>query len=277
MVREQRQHLLLRLDVLLLGVAQAVRVVNIRVGSKADEAVVHGAVLLAHKMGVVGGDDLYAVFFRQLEDFLRVVALVLVQLVVQPRDLRLVLHHLQVVVFPEHALVPQDGLFYGFVVMGHDGAGNLPGQAGAGADEALVVLFNHLMAHARPVILAVDVPLRDNLYQVQVTGVVFGQEDKVIIAFFLEPMVPFGHVDFAADDGLHVGVLLGKLEELLDAEHVAVVRDGKGRHPQLVCPVKKVLYGRLSVQDGVLGMDMQMHKTHKDKGNDFPLSAQIKL
>ncbi len=263
MVREQGEHLLFRLDVLLLGIAQAVRVVNIGVGGEADEAVVHGAVLLAHKVGVVGGNDLYAVFFRQLEDFLRVVALVLVQLVVQSGNLRLVLHYLQIVVFPEHALVPQDGLFHGFVVVGHDGARDFAGQAGAGADETFMILFNDLMAHAGPIIHAVDVPLRDNLHQVQVAGIVLGQEDEVVITLFLLAVVPFGHVHLAADDGLHVGVLLGKLEELLYAEHVTVVRDGQGGHPQLVGPVKKVLDGRLSVQDGVLGVDMQMHKTHR--------------
>ncbi len=62
-VREQRGHLFLRLDVLLLGIAQTVRVVYIGVGGKADKAVVHGAVFFAHKVGVVGGYYLDAVFF----------------------------------------------------------------------------------------------------------------------------------------------------------------------------------------------------------------------
>ena len=46
-------------------------------------------------------------------------------------------------------------------------------------------------------------------------------------------------------------------------QRLRMVCNGQGGHPQLVGPVKKVLDGRLSVQNGVLGVDMQMHKTHR--------------
>ena len=179
----------------------------------------------------------------QPEDFLAVDALLLVQLVVQAGHLRLVLHHLQVVVLPEHALVPGDGGLHGGIVLGQDGAGDLPCYTGRRADEALVVLFNHLVAHPRPVIIAVDAAFRDDLHQVKVALVVLGQEDEVVIALLLDAVVPFGDIDLTADDGLDGGVLLGVLEELLDAVHVAVVRDGKGRHAQFGCTGEKVGYG----------------------------------
>ena len=75
-------------------------------------------------------------------------------------------------------------------------------------------------------------------------------------------MVSLGHIDLTADDGLDVGIFPRHLEELLDAIHEAMVRDGQGGHAQLVDPREKISYGRLSVQDGILGVDMEMYKTH---------------
>ena len=43
---------------------------------------------------------------------------------------------------------------------------------------------------------------------------------------------------------------------------IMVVRDGNGGHAQLIGPVEKLLYGRKSVQDGVLGVDMEVNETH---------------
>ena len=276
MVREQGEHLFLCLDILLLGIAQAGRVVYVSIGCEADQAVVHGAVFLAHKVRVIGCDDLDAVLLRQLEDFFRVVALLLVKLVGEAGNLRLVLHHLQVIVFPEHPFVPEDGLFHRVRILGQDGPGNFPGYAGAAADEALVVLLYYLVAHPGAVIHAVHMPLGHDFYQIQVPLVVLGQQDQVVVPLFFEPMVPFGHVNLTADDRLYVRVLLGILEELLHAVHITVVRDGQCGHPQLVGPVEKVFYGRLSVQDGVLGVDVKMHKTHRNKDTSFFPDSQKK-
>ena len=41
-----------------------------------------------------------------------------------------------------------------------------------------------------------------------------------------------------------------------------VVRDGNGGHAQLIGPVEQLLYGRKSVQNGVLGVDMEVNETH---------------
>ena len=104
-----------------------------------------------------------------------------------------------------------------------------------------------------------------DLHQIEVSRVVFCQQDQVVISLFLDPVVSLGHVDFAADDGLHRRVLLGKFEELFHAEHIAVIRDGQGRHPQLFGPVKEVLDGRLTVQDGVLCMNVKVYECHGTK------------
>ena len=112
-----------------------------------------------------------------------------------------------------------------------------------------MVLLNDLMAHAGTVVHTVDVAFRHNLHKIEVTGVILGQQNEVVIALFLDSVVTFGNIDLTADYGLHVGVLLCKFEELLYAVHVAMVRYGKGRHTQFIGPVEEVFYGRLSVQD----------------------------
>jgi hypothetical protein len=72
-------------------------------------------------------------------------------------------------------------------------------------------------------------------------------------------------------------MLLGVFEELLHAIHIAVIGDGKGRHPQLIGPVEEVFYGGLSVQDGVLGVDVQVNKTHETKIRILPENCAKKL
>ena len=98
------------------------------------------------------------------------------------------------------------------------------------------------------------------LYQVLVAFIVLGQEDEVIVSpvlVVLQPVVVMARdIDLAADDGLHRRVLRGKLEELLDTVHVAVVGDGQGRHAELFRTLEQLGDGGESVKDGVLGMDV---------------------
>ena len=75
-------------------------------------------------------------------------------------------------------------------------------------------------------------------------------------------VIVLGYVDLAADDGLDGRVLLGEFVELLDAVHVAVVRNGKAGHPHLFGAVEKVLDRGLAVKDGVLRMDVQVDERH---------------
>ena len=59
---------------------------------------------------------------------------------------------------------------------------------------------------------------------------------------------------------------------------IMVVRDGNGGHAQLIGPVEKLLYGRKSVQDGVLGVDMEVNETHGDtKITNLPRKPAKKL
>ena len=87
------------------------------------------------------------------------------------------------------------------------------------------------------------------------------------------------HIDLAPDDRLDlemsgslVHVLACELEELLDSVHIAVVRDGQGRHTHLLSPVEQGRDRRETVKNRVLRVDVKVYKSHGDKSN-FHISA----
>ena len=269
MIREQGQHLLLGLDVLLLGVAEALGVVYVRVGREADKAVVDRALLLADEMGVVGRYDLDAVLLSEGEDLLVVDHLLAVDvdnLFVGLRGkvlhLRLVEHHFEVIVVAEDSLVPADGLVEGFFVACDDGARNLSGNTRGGADKSFVVLLYHFVGHSRAVVHTLDVGDGDYLDEVAVAGQVFREKDKVVVAGLLPPVVTFGHVDLAAHDGLDRLVLAGVFEELLDAVHIAVIGQGNGGHSELFGSFEKVAHRGETVENRVLRVDVKVDEGH---------------
>ena len=80
------------------------------------------------------------------------------------------------------------------------------------------------------------------------------------------------HIDLAPDDRLDlempgslVHMLACELEELLDTVHVAVIRDGQGRHPHLLGPVEQGRDGGESVKNRILRVDVKVYKSHGDK------------
>ena len=130
MVGEDGFHLLLRLEVFLLGVADTVGIVVIVIEGEADQAVVGRTVLLADEVYVVGGDDLDIVFCRQFEDGLVHHLLHHIHLGVCAGDFGLVALHLEVEIVSEKVLVPLDCVLGLLEVAAVDGPGNLSGKAG---------------------------------------------------------------------------------------------------------------------------------------------------
>ena len=279
-LREQGQHLVFALEVFLLGVAEALGVVHQGVGGEADEAVVRGAVVLADEVGVVRGDHLDSVLLGELEDGRVHLHLVVIEVQGEAGDLALVEHHLEVVILPEHALVPLDCLIDRVHVAREDATGNLAGDTGGGADEPLVILFQHLMTDARLVVVhALDVAGGDYLHEVLVSLIVLGQEDEVVVpavVVILEAVVVVaGDVGLAAQDGLDVGVFLADVEELLHTIHVAVVRDCQTRHLELIRTCEQLLYVGHPIQDGILRMDVKGYETGHGRGLLLHVEAEL--
>ena len=84
-------------------------------------------------------------------------------------------------------------------------------------------------------------------------------------------------IDFAAEHRLDAGMLLRHVAEILHAVHIAVVRDCEARHAQFLRPAEELFDVAHSVQDGILGMDVQVYEGHsctKIKKNHRPSAGR---
>ena len=163
-------------------------------------------------------------------------------------------HNLQVVVLPEHLLMPLNGFAGGRKVSCHYVLRDFSGQACGAADQSLVVFLDDLVAYPRlAVIQTLDVAQGHYVRKVLVALIVFREEDKVIVRPVLIVLefriVVSGDVHLAPDDrldfvllGLFVAVLVRELEEFLDTVHVAMIGDGKGGHAHCLGPVEEGCY-----------------------------------
>ena len=270
MVGEKGEHLFFAFEILLLGIVQAVRLVQEFAGVQADEPVVGGTVFLVYEVNVVGGNDLHPVLLGQLEKGGDIGALAFVHVQGQARHLGLVVHYLQVIVLSEEVLVPFDGLVRPGDIARQDAARNLARHAGRTADEVLVVFLHNLVAHTRLVVVfSFDMAGGDNLHQVLVAVVVLGQQDEMIVfavlGVFDTVVVPLGHINLTADNGFYAGMFFGIFEELLHPVHIAVVGDGQAGHTHLLGAVEEMLDGTLPIENRVLRVNVQVYECHSTK------------
>ena len=146
-----------------------------------------------------------------------------------------------------------------------DSARNLAGDAGREADDALVVLAQEVLVDARLVVHALDVGQRDELDEVAVARLVLREQNQVVVADAIDLAVLLararGHVDLAADDGLHA-LLLCLFVEVDDAVHGAVVGDGDTVHAERFRRLDEFLDAARTVEQAELRVDMEMSKRH---------------
>ena len=199
-IREHRPHLLLGLHIKLrAGHAHTVGVVDLGVHADAHDDVLHGRVLAAQVVEVVGGDDLDAHLLGDIDE--RAVHLLVSQAVVGGDtvflDLDVEVAGLEGIT---EGLGPLDGAFH---VAAVDVFGDNARNTGARADHALGMAAQVVERHARLVVKALHGGLGDRLHQVDVALLVFGQEDHVVelgLVVAGERLVR-RKVDLAAKDG----------------------------------------------------------------------------
>ena len=249
-------------------------------GANAEERVVEVGVLVVEVVGVVGGHEGNPQAGRELllegDDLvLPLEALVLdLQEEVVAKDVAELASHL---LGPIGAVLQQAGL-------------HLAAQAGREGDEALAVLAQEVLVHPGLVVEALGEARRDEAGQVGEAHGILGQQHQVVarvpgaagvLAVFqallaggaagLELAVEAGlggHIDLAAQDGLHRPVatavlrLLARIVELHHAEHVAVVRDGNCGHAGGLALLDQVRDAGQAVQERVLGVQVQVREAH---------------
>ena len=221
----------------------------------AEEDVVGVEVLLPEEVDVVGGHEGDARLPVDVED-LAVHLLLLGQ--------SLVLHLEEVVALAEDVLELQGRAERLLGLAAQELLGHLAAEAGGQGDEALVVLPQEVLVHARLVGEPLEEGRRAELAEVPVALLVLAQEHEVgvgpLALVARGPLVEaraVGHVGLAPDDGPQPR-LRGLLVELHGPEEVPVVRDGHGRGAVGHRLLHQVVQAAGAVQQGVLGVQVQV-------------------
>ena len=256
LLREEGAHLLLALEVELLGLElHPVRIVHGLARLDAHEHVLAVGVLFIYIMRIVGehqrdagvpGETAQAHGgFPLLGD-----AVVL---------------DLQIEVLPEQ--LPQlQGLGLRVLIFVVDQPpGDIPRQASGQADQPLAVGVEQLPVDPGTDVEAVGEAAGHQVAEVAVADVVFAQEDQMTV-LRIDPVLlletgPGSHIYLAADDGpdslRQTGTVKGHR-----AVHDAVVRHRQGGLAQLFGPLRQILDPTGAVQQGVFRMHMEVYEAH---------------
>ncbi len=150
------------------------------------------------------------------------------------------------------------------------GSIHIPGGAGladlsvatsAQTDQPLVPILEHLLIDPRDAleILALLVAHGDQVHQVRVADGVLRQKDQVMMLLLVAIKAILGDVDLHAQDRLHVHAPRAAIE-VHRAEHVGVVRDSAGLHPQLRNPGAQLLHVDGAIQEAVGRVHVQVRE-----------------
>ncbi len=254
MVGEQPGHLRGALDVELLRVeAQALGVPHLLPGADAQEHVVGVVVVVVEVVGVVGGGERQARALPQPEEGLVDAALLL----------DAVVHHLEV----EATLSKDVGELphraqRGVVLAGPEVRRDLAREAPREADEPAAVASQNLLVDPGAMVEALQVPDRDQADEV-VVALGVGREKRQVVVGLGDPGAGLleaaadRDVDLAAEDRLQSAVP-ARVVEGHGPEHVAVVRDREGLHPELGRVVHKLVEAARAVEEAVLGVEVEV-------------------
>jgi hypothetical protein len=134
----------------------------------------------------------------------------------------------------------------------------------------------NFLVDARLVVHALEVRGGDELDEVFVARLVFGQEQEMGRGFLRAVRLFFEaaagrEVDFAADDGLHarLGAFLVKFD---GAEEVAVVGEGKRGHLEFRGARGQFGNAAGAVEEAVLGVDVKMDEGFHSRGEDAEIN-----
>ena len=252
-VGEGAQHLLLGLDVELVGVhAHAVLVLQGLARLDAHQHLLHLCILAGQIVAVVGAHQRDVHLPRQLDEpgqhLLLLGDAVILQLdeeVAPSEDVQIALGHGARVVLPP---VQQQ-------------LGQIARQAGAHGDQALVVLLQQIIVHPRPVVVAPQPSLAHQRGQVLIALLIFTQQNQVAVVAGDAGLVVHIRADvhLAADHRMDA-LGLGRTVEVQHAVHHAVVGDGAGLHAQRLQPLHQRLDAARAVQQRVFRVQMQVCK-----------------
>ena len=242
-------HLILGLQIeLVVGEAHSVFFVDGSGRLDAHEYVLGRSVLPVHVVDVVGGHErnarLLVESFHVRQDpgfFFKSLILQFQEVVARAEDT----DHLQ-------------GLTFGSLVVAVEQMPlHVACQTGGSGDDALAVPVEDVLVDSRLIVKSVPETFRNDLHEILVSGVVFGQKDQMphhlVVGCVLVESGPGRRVDFTPDDRLDPRGFAGSVE-IDHAEHDPVVRDGQGVHSEFLGAAYESPDPRRSVQETVFSV-----------------------
>ena len=155
------------------------------------------------------------------------------------------------------------GLFRPVHIATENPGRNFPRNAGAEANNAIMILTQQFFVYTGLVIHALNIGLGNQLHQILVASFIFSQQNKVIVLCTIHlkilPTIPGSHINLAANNGIYA-LRLGSLIKINNTEHIAMVSNGQVLHSQLLGPLHQWLYSVCPIQQAILSMNMQMGK-----------------
>ena len=245
---KQLRHLLRAFEIkAVVREAHTARVVNIARRLDAQQHVLRLGVLTAHIMQVVRRHQTYAKLLRQLTQALgssfflgNIVILDFQKIIVLAKNIDIFLHTATRTVH----------------ITAVNQARHLTGDTGAEADNALAIGTQDVLIYARLIIKAFQLSLADNLHEIVVANIVFGQQNQMVTRFFCHiEMRALRQVHLAADNRLDA-CLRAFLIKFHRAVHYAVVSNRQAVHPQLLRIGDKLRDFRRAVEQAVFCMYM---------------------
>ena len=135
-------------------------------------------------------------------------------------------------------------------------------QAGAHADQPLVVHFQEFLVDAGPVVKSFQVAGGGEFHEVLVALHALHQDQEVPRRLPGAPgglveTAPRRDIQFAADDGLDT-LLVGLLVKADGSEHIAVIGHGNGGHLVLLYFFEQIVQANGSIEEAVLGVNVEV-------------------
>ncbi len=256
-IREVLCHLRGALEVEPSIVAHPVRIAAILAEPDAEQHVVRVVVAAPEEVGVVGGDDGESELLGECEH-----ARVQYRL-----PLALVRLNLEVVAILEELRVPARRLARRGLVVGHEVLRDLSGQARRRDDDPLVVLGEQLAVYTGARVEALGVGQGRELDEIPVPDRIAGQKDQMVVGLGSGGRSPAGAPVAGRHVRLHSNNRLDPrcsrvLLELPGRVEVTVIGDRQGGLLELLGPADQVIDSVGAVEEGELGVAMQVDEAH---------------
>ena len=238
--------------------AHPILLVHEPLGLDTQQHVLGLGILLVRVVDIVSSHGLYSQLISQLLQFGQH-HLLLPNAVVLKLDIE---------VLPEHAFEPLCQSVSLLIPIMQQMLRDIAADTGGHADQSLTVLREQIIVDAGPIIEPMDKSLRRKPHQVLIAGLILRQQDEMAILPVQLPLLD------SVATGRHIGLhAYDRLDPLLlafpikidDAVHDPVIRDSHGGLAQGFGSRHQGRDAGRSIQQRVLGMDMQMRKGNRHR------------